>query len=164
MVGADLGIAQAWEVFNTIPAGPIERGDLLDLISPWMDDARVASWTMTGAEVDSVLQHLVNESIGDPRDTPQLAGFTAAVDPSRPEGQRVVQLSLDPLKTYRVATVNWRSGGWYKLAGRGEEGEWADLVVHPMTPYQAVEAFLAEHRPYTPAQEERLITLSALEE
>ena len=164
VVGADLGIAQAWEVFNAIPAGPIERGDLLDLISPWMDDARVASWTMTGAEVDSVLQHLVNESIGDPRDTPQLAGFTAAVDLSRPEGQRVVQLSLDPLKTYRVATVNWRSGGWYKLAGRGDEGEWADLVVHPMTPYQAVEAFLAEHRPYTPAQEERLIARSALEE
>jgi len=68
--GADLGIALAWEVEETLPAGPVTRGDLLDLIDP--AGARLASWTMSGAQVDSLLEVLI--SGGDAREAPHSPG------------------------------------------------------------------------------------------
>ncbi len=155
--GADLGLAQAWEVWFPIPPGPVTRADLLDLVR--YNGARVASWTMTGAEVKTVLERLVDDTITrGSSDAPQLAGFTAVVDLSGSDGERVVELSLSPDRTYRMASLNWRAGRLHRMAGRGD-GTWPDLVIHPMTPVQAVEAFLARHRPYMPVEERRLVTL-----
>jgi len=157
---ADLGIALAWEVGKPIPAGPVTRGALLDLIHP--EDARLASWTMTGAQMDSLLEGIVEQALEGSYDTPQLSGFSATVDLSKPKGERVLQLSLEPGGTYRVATLGWYAG-WFRQLLSGEESEeedeepWPDQVEHPLTPIQAVEAFLAKHRPYTPVEEPRLI-------
>ena len=158
---ADLGLALAWEVGEPIPAGMVTRGDLLDLIHS--EDARLASWTVTGAQMDSLLEGLIEQAMGEPRDTPQLSGFTATVDLSRPRGDRVLHLSLEPGQTYRLATLDWYAG-WFHgmLTGEekeeeGEEKFWPDQVKYPLTPVQAVEAFLNRHRPYAPVGESSLI-------
>ncbi|MEW6754015.1 MAG: DUF362 domain-containing protein [Candidatus Latescibacterota bacterium] len=153
--GADLGLALSWEVGESLPAGPIRRGDLLDLVNP--AGARLATWSLSGAQVDSVLEGLVGS--GDARDTPQPAGFTARVDLSRPAGDRVA-LSLEPARQYRLCTLEWYTGWFaYLLRGPHPEGDgppWVDLVTHPVTPVEAVEAFLAARRPYLPPPEVRL--------
>lgn len=140
---------------ETLPAGPVTRGALFDLIDP--ADARVVSWPLSGAQVDSILEGLVSESLGDPRETPQLSGFTAAIDLSGPQGDRV-SLALDPGRTYRLATLNWRAGWLRELLKLEGEG-WPGLVSLELTPIQAVEEYLGKHRPYTPVQELRLSTL-----
>lgn len=140
--GAELGIALSWEAEGALPAGPIKRGDLLDLIRP--ADARLASWTMSGAQVDSLLEDWIGQ--GDARDTPQLAGFTGEYDTSRPKGDRLT-LSLEPARQYRIASLSMYT-----------EPGWAQLVQHPLTPVQAVEGYLAKNNPYTPVTETRLVT------
>jgi uncharacterized protein (DUF362 family) len=153
--GADLGLALAWEVGHTLPAGPVARGDLLDLVNS--ADGRLVCWQVTGAQMDSVLEGLL--SSGDARETPHLAGFTAQVDPSRPKGDQV-QTSLAPGRRYRLATLEWYTGWFWGMikGGGGEEAEapWEGLVEHPLTPVMATEAFLAKNRPYTPPQDLRL--------
>ncbi|MCC7265551.1 MAG: DUF362 domain-containing protein [Candidatus Latescibacteria bacterium] len=140
--GADLGISLAWEAGETLPAGPLARGSLLDLIRS--EDARLASWTMSGAQVDSLLEAWV--SPGDARDTPQLSGFTGQYDPSRAKGDRLT-LSLEPGRQYRLATLNWYT-----------DDKWPGWALYPVTPIQAAEAYLAKHNPYTPVTEARLVT------
>jgi hypothetical protein len=122
--GADLGIALAWEAGETLPAGPLTRGSLLDLIRS--EEARLASWTASGAKLDSLLEVWIGE--GDARDTPQLAGFTGQYDPSRPKGDRLT-LSLEPEGQYRVATLNWYT-----------DDKWPGWVLYPVTPIQAAAA------------------------
>ena len=75
----------------------------------------------------------------------------------------MLQLSLDPEKTYRLATLSWYAG-WFHWMLTGEEEEedgeeklWPDQVEYPLTPVQAVEAFLGKHRPYAPVVEPALI-------
>jgi 2',3'-cyclic-nucleotide 2'-phosphodiesterase (5'-nucleotidase family) len=115
---------------------------------------------MTGAQVKLLLEGLLDQSQEDARSTPQLSGVTATVDMSKPAGNRVVSLSLKPDRTYRIATLN-RYTGWFRQTSGGDgDGKGSDLVEHPMTPIQAVEAFLARHRPYTPVKESRLIVLN----
>lgn len=140
--GAELGLAMAWEAENTLAAGPVKRGDLLDLIRP--GDARLATWTMSGAQVDALLEDWIGQ--GDARDTPQLAGFTGEYDPSRPKGDRLT-LSLEPARQYRIASL-----GMYTEPG------WAELAMYPLTPVQAVEGYLAKNNPYTPVTQARLVT------
>jgi uncharacterized protein (DUF362 family) len=141
--GADLGVSLAWEAGETLPAGPLTRGDLLDLIRP--EDARLATWTMSGAQVDSLLEAWISQ--GDARDTPQLSGFTAKYDPAKPKGDRLT-LSLEPERQYRMAALNWYT-----------DDKWPGWMLYPRTPIQAAEAYLAKHNPYTPVTEMRLLTV-----
>ncbi len=140
--GAELGIALSWEAEGAIPAGTIKRGDLLDLIRP--ADARLVSWTMSGAQLDALLEDWIGQ--GDARDTPQLAGFTGQYDPSKPKGDRLT-LSLEPTRQYRIGSLSIYA-----------EQDWSKLVQHPLTPIQAVEGYLSKNTPYTPVTEARLVT------
>ena len=169
LVGADLGIAMGWEVRSSLPAGPVMRGSLLDFVRS--EDVRLVSWTMSGVEVKVLLEGLLEQAARESFVSPQFSGFTATVDLSRSKGERVLQSSLEPERTYRVATLD-RDAGWFYALFSGKEtggrrswwfgppesgGEvWPDQVDHQRSPVQAVEAFLGKHRPYTPVEESSL--------
>lgn len=159
---ADVGIAMASEVRAGMDAGPVHRGGLLDLARA--DGARLVSWSMTGAQVGQLLEGLVDQALRESYSSPQLAGATATLDLSRPRGERLVQVSLEPERTYRVATLN-RYAAWFNAVFTGTEGSrggswwrrteagknpWPDAVELPLNPVQAVETYLATHRPYAP--------------
>ncbi|MEW6752927.1 MAG: DUF362 domain-containing protein [Candidatus Latescibacterota bacterium] len=161
--GADIGIAIASEVRAGLPAGAVRRGSLLDLTRP--DGARLASWSMTGAQVRVLLEGLLDLAANESYASPQLAGLSATVDLSRPRGERVLQISLAPQRTVRVATLS-RYAGWFwavytgkEVGGRGpwwrrvDAGgdQWPQRREHGLTPVQAVEVLLAQQRPYAPA-------------
>jgi hypothetical protein len=160
----------AREVRSSLPAGPVTRGSLLDFVRS--EDVRLVSWTMSGAQVNVLLEALLEQAAQESFVSPQFSGFTATVDLSRSRGERVLQLSLDPQRTYRVATLD-RYAGWFHALFSGREaggrrrwwsgspeagGEvWPDQVDHARSPVQAVEAFLNRHRPYAPVEAPSLI-------
>lgn len=165
LVGADLGIAMGWEVRSSLPAGPVTRGSLLDFVRS--EDVRLVSWTMSGAQVKVLLEALLEQAAKESFISPQFSGFTATVDLSKSKDERVLQLSLAPEGTYRVATLDQYAGWFYALFSGKEAGGrrsrwfgppeaggevWPDQVDHAQSPVQAVEAFLGKHRPYTPVK------------
>lgn len=141
--GADLALALAREVGDTLSAGTVRRGDLLELVRAWGN--HLATWALTGAQLDSLFEAWVVQERGDARSSPQISGFTAAVDLSRPKGDRV-SLSVEPDHTYRVVGLS--------LFRPGEGPTRTEILLSPV---QAVELYLAGHDPYTPVSEPRLV-------
>lgn len=158
---ADVALTAAWELTHGLQAGPVTRGDLIDIL--WDPDSHVGSWDMTGAQVDSLMEGLIDRSLGDARVTPQISGFTVEVDAAAEKWHRVTT-NLEPDRVYRFASWNW-ADRWLERHMRDisrdeAKGEWPNEVLHDTTVVTALEQHLRARDPYEAVQEKRLVAFN----
>lgn len=116
-LGADIALLNAggFRSDTILGPGPITRRDVLALL-PFQNPLLLLS--VTGAQLRDALEHGLDRRVvnGQSGALPHVAGLRIAYDPSRPKGQRIVELTADgqPLRedaSYRLATSNYLAGG-----------------------------------------------------
>lgn len=107
---ADLAVMNSSGIRADLPAGPVTFGQLF-AVQPFGNGLSVV--TLPGAVVRELLERAVR------RDEPagHVSGVTVTYDPTRPEGQRIVDVRLangrrlDPKRRYTVAVNDYLAGG-----------------------------------------------------
>lgn len=94
-------------------AGPISKKDILGIL-PFGNT--VISLKLTGDQLKAALENGVSQVEKGAGRFPQVSGLSFTYDPSRPAGQRVLEVkvgteALDPAKTYVVATNDYMGNG-----------------------------------------------------
>ncbi len=134
--------------------GKLTFGDLYQ-VQPFANS--LITQSMTGAEIKAVLEQGF-DSNGPEQLLAPSAGFAYWYDRSRPEGERVVRITLDgkPLDmaaTYRVTTNNFLAGGGDSFSGfTGQH----DAVIG-ISDIDALEAWVKGTAPRKVPQEQRAI-------
>jgi 5'-nucleotidase len=98
---------------RVLPAGPITRRDVVGFL-PFGNVA--VALALTGAELLQALEHGLARWEREGGGFLQVSGLTFAVEPSRPPGQRVSQVTvggapLDPERRYTAAVVDYIARG-----------------------------------------------------
>jgi 2',3'-cyclic-nucleotide 2'-phosphodiesterase (5'-nucleotidase family) len=116
-MGADIAMLNAggFRSDTILGPGPITRRDVLSLL-PFQNPLLLLS--VTGAELRAALEHGLDRRVtnGQSGALPHASGLRIVYDPSRPKGQRIVELTANgqPLRdeaSYRLATSNYLAGG-----------------------------------------------------
>jgi 5'-nucleotidase len=160
--GAQLALVNATGVRVDIPAGPIKYADAFAMM-PFGNNLVVM--TLTGAQLKAVLEQqyatTVRAGLSRPSALSSSAGFTYAVDMSRPSGSRVLDVRLngkviDPAANYRVVVNNFMaSGGDGLTAFTGG----TDLTDNGIIDLDALVTWIAPGR--TPPQPNRIRLIGA---
>ena len=137
--------------------GTVTFGQLY-AVQPFAND--LVTQTLSGAELKAVLEQGLDANQPIQFLSPS-HGFSYSVDMARPEGQRVVAMTLDgapidPAKTYRVTTNSFLANGgdsFSVLAGQ------RDAAIG-ITDIAALEAWLNSTTPRAAPLEERVIDLN----
>jgi 2',3'-cyclic-nucleotide 2'-phosphodiesterase (5'-nucleotidase family) len=115
--GADVALVNGGFIRadTTFTPGVLTRRDMLSIL-PFNDDVVVLE--VSGATLRAALENGVSLSAEDARPGrfPQVAGLRFSFDPSRPKGQRVVQVTVGGKElradaTYTLATLRFIAGG-----------------------------------------------------
>jgi len=106
---ADIGIMNAGGLRADLPAGPVTRGHILDAF-PFLNTVVVLE--LTGAQIRAVLE----QGFTLKRGMIQVSGLVARYDLGRPDGHRLIELSIggQPARhdrTYRVAVNSFLAEG-----------------------------------------------------
>jgi len=117
---ADIAFENGGGIRASLPAGTLTMGMLYEIL-PFDNEL----WTveLTGRQVLAVLEHGLS---GSRYGAIQFSGLRVKYDPSRPAGQRVLEVvtaggePLDPGQTYLVATNDFLMGGGDEYAMFGE--------------------------------------------
>ena len=129
----DIAFIHSGGIRADLPAGPVTREDLFDAF-PFIDFVYILN--MTGAQILDVLE----QSFTLERGALQVSGLTVEYDPSRPVGERVINVWVgkEPLElggAYSVTTLDFLVSGADLFSGftgakviRGEGPEFADLL------------------------------------
>ena len=155
--GVDVAVANGGGLRASIDAGEVTMGEVLTVL-PFQNT--LATFQLKGADLVAALENGVSQVEEGAGRFPQVSGMTFVWDGSKPAGERVVEVTvggaaLDPEKTYGVVSNNYmRSGGdGYKVfAEKGMNAydfgpDLADVVAE----------YLAEHAPYTPHVDDRIV-------
>lgn len=107
--GVEVAFTNAGGLRDDLPAGEVTRGDVLDAL-PF--ENTVVTMSLTGGAVRRVLE----QGITLERGMIQVSGLRARYDPSRPPGQRLVDVRvggepLDEDRVYRIATNSFLAAG-----------------------------------------------------
>lgn len=127
-------------------------------VQPFAND--LVTQTLTGAELKAVLEQGFDSNQPVQFLSPS-QGFSYSVDMARPEGQRVVAMTLngmkiDPAKTYRVTTNSFLANGGDSFSGLSGQRDKAIGI----TDIEALEAWLKTDPPRPAPVEERVIDLN----
>jgi 2',3'-cyclic-nucleotide 2'-phosphodiesterase (5'-nucleotidase family) len=116
-MGADISLLNAGGFRSDAVLGPgaITRRDVLALL-PFQNPLLLLS--VTGAQLRAALEHGIDRRVtqGQSGALPHASGLRIVYDPSRPKGQRIVELmangqALRDDAGYRLATSNYLAGG-----------------------------------------------------
>ena len=107
--GADIAFENAGGVRADIPAGPVNKGNVLDAL-PFLNTLVVCE--MTGAQIRQVIE----QGLTLERGMIQVSGLKVLYDLNRPAGKRLVDLKINGIqaddgKVYRVATNSFLAEG-----------------------------------------------------
>lgn len=155
--GADIGIMNAGGLRADLPAGPVTRGHILDAF-PFLNT--VAVLEMTATQIRAVLE----QGFTLKRGMIQVSGLVARYDLSRPEGHRLVDLSIggNPARddrTYRVAVNSFLAEGgdlYDTFTAAKQVGHITSTVADVAEAY-----FRSSRGPVAPPALSRLIPISA---
>jgi 5'-nucleotidase len=115
--GAQLALVNSTGVRVSLPAGDIKYEDAFAMM-PFGNNLVVM--TLTGAQLKAVIEQQyalpVRQGLARPAALAPSAGFTYAVDLTRPQGNRVIEVRLngktiDPARPYRVVVNNYLASG-----------------------------------------------------
>ncbi len=151
---AEIAIENAGGLRWDIPAGPVNKGHVLDAL-PFVNYL----WTfeMTGAQIREILEQSFSLLHG----MAQVSGLRAVYDLRRPLGHRLVELRIggepaDDRKVYRVATTSFigEGGDDYKTFLNLRPGEKGPLLSDVVIDY------IRAHREVAPPPMNRLVPLN----
>ncbi|MHB1294465.1 MAG: bifunctional metallophosphatase/5'-nucleotidase [Anaerolineae bacterium] len=144
--GAELAFSNGWRYGAPVVAGPVTLNDLYNIIPM---NPPISTVALTGDELVTMLEENLERSFAaDPYD--QMGGYVkralrlnAYIKIENPRGQRIQQLfvggqAVDPKRTYQAAYVTEQGVG----SSYGQQRQ-----EHTMRAVQAMQAYLAEHRP-----------------
>ena len=128
--GADIALMNNGGIRRPLPAGPVSYSDLFEL-QPFAN--MLIRHTMSGAQLLRTLEHSVRSS-GDV--DLHVSGITVRYDPAAPEGERILQVTLDdgsPVRRegrYEVTVNDFLStgGGGYTTFAEAEAAEAVGLA------------------------------------
>ena len=148
---ADIAMHNNGGIRAALPKGPISFGQLYAVL-PF--DNQLMALDLTGEQVLRILEHSVSSSPGKM----QVAGMTFQVDMSRPAGARILEATvggepLDPVRSYRVVTIDY-------LASGGDGQETYLVGINPAygdTEVWVVAQYIRDHSPVHPKVERRII-------
>jgi 5'-nucleotidase len=157
--GGQFALMNPGGIRANLDAGPITHGEAF-AVQPFSNI--VTTLTLTGAQIDTVLEQQFSINTGSNAGNPRSpdptvllpsTGFTYSWDAAAPLGSRVdpatIKLNnvvIDPAASYRVVVNNFLATGGddFPIFNQGTNRvTGADDLV-------ALEAYLATHRPYTP--------------
>lgn len=108
---ADIAIQNGGGIRRDIPAGDITMGTMYELM-PF--DNTLYTFDLTGKQVKAAIEHGIMATTFVPG---QFSGVKVKYDSSKPEGQRIVEITtldgkpLDDNKLYKVVTNDFQAGG-----------------------------------------------------
>jgi 2',3'-cyclic-nucleotide 2'-phosphodiesterase/3'-nucleotidase/5'-nucleotidase len=108
---ADIAIQNGGGIRRDIPAGNITMGVMYELM-PF--DNTLFTFELTGKQVKQAIEHGIMSATFVPG---QFSGVKVKYDSSKPEGQRIIQITtldgkaLDDNKLYKVVTNDFQAGG-----------------------------------------------------
>ncbi len=110
---ADIAFANGGGIRNSIPAGDITLGNVLE-VHPFGNT--IVTFDLTGEQVLAALENAVSQVEDVSGRFLQVAGMSYVWDPSKAPGERVVSVEiggapLDPQATYKVVTNNFIAQG-----------------------------------------------------
>ncbi|MDR1536954.1 MAG: 5'-nucleotidase C-terminal domain-containing protein [Clostridiales bacterium] len=112
--GADVSIENGGGVRASIEAGPITKGDVLNVL-PFGNF--IVTIEVTGADLIAAIEHGVDNAPAVAAHLSQIGGASVAYDSSKDVGSRVLSITLDsgetvaPEKTYTVAVNDFMAAG-----------------------------------------------------
>ncbi|MDP3179594.1 MAG: bifunctional UDP-sugar hydrolase/5'-nucleotidase, partial [Spirochaetaceae bacterium] len=121
--GADIALMNGGGIRDSIPAGPIAKRQVYTVL-PFGN--YIMTTQVMGSELKAILENGVGKLPAADGRYPHLAGWSFSLDPSRPAGERVLDIqvkgrAVDPDKTYTLATLNFLMAGgdeYTMLAGK----------------------------------------------
>ncbi|HKO58048.1 MAG TPA: bifunctional UDP-sugar hydrolase/5'-nucleotidase [Thermoanaerobaculia bacterium] len=102
--GADIAVFNSGGIRTDLRQGDLVYSDIFE-VSPF--DNYPAVVTMTGAQLREMVRIMSSGDTG----ILQVSGLRYTVDGSRPKGDRVTEISVDPNATYRVAMPDFLAAG-----------------------------------------------------
>jgi 5'-nucleotidase len=158
--GAQLALVNATGVRVSLPAGDIRYAEAFAMM-PFGNNLVVM--TLTGEQLEGILEQQYRNDLKTPGSKPRAlatsAGFTYAVDMTRPAGDRVSDVRLnrkpiDPAGRYRVVTNNYLASGGDDLGGFTAGTEITDKGIVDL---DALVAWIAPGRTPPPSDRIRLV-------
>ncbi|MDI6601266.1 MAG: 5'-nucleotidase C-terminal domain-containing protein [Thermoanaerobacteraceae bacterium] len=159
--GAQIAFQNGGGVRTSIPKGDITVGKMYEVM-PF--DNTLYTFDMTGAQVKEVLEHgIMNTNVG----WIQFSGVTVKYDSTKPEGERVVEMTLSdgtPVemdKIYKVVTNDFMATGGdnYVTFTKAQNGKDTGIPVRDAM-IKAVRDLTSQGKTLSPDYEERLIDIS----
>ncbi|WP_421616907.1 bifunctional metallophosphatase/5'-nucleotidase [Brevibacillus sp. TJ4] len=152
---ADVALANGGGIRAQLPAGDITKKDLYSLLP--FENNTLAIVEVTGAELKAALENGVSDVENGAGRFPQISGMSFTFDPSKPAGERVVEVKvgdadLDLEKTYKLATIDFLAAG-----GDGYEMLKKPFFNTGLSMYSVVEAALIERGVVNPQVEGRIV-------
>lgn len=151
---ADVALTNAGGIRVQLKAGDITKKDLYSLL-PFPNTVVVVE--ATGDELKKALENGVSQVETGAGRFPQISGMSFTFDPSKPAGQRVLEVKvgtepLDLAKTYKIATNDFIVSG-----GDGYESLKKDFFNTGLTLYDVVEEALTQQKTVKPQVEKRIV-------
>jgi 5'-nucleotidase / UDP-sugar diphosphatase len=127
--GTDVAVQNHGGIRADLPAGPVSLRRIFEIM-PF--DNRVATLTLTGAQLRETLEHGVSGAAG----MLQISGLTVRYNPSAEPGRRVREVRvgsrlLENGERYSVAAADFlvKRGDGYAALGRGEETTFTSMLL-----------------------------------
>ena len=159
--GADVAIANGGGIRTDMvyEPGPLTRGDV-QAVQPFGNV--IMSVEVTGEQLLAALENAVSQvEVGAGR-FPHVSGMAMVYDPSRPAGDRVLEVlvagqPLDPAATYVLAVNNFvaEGGDGFEMLIDAPRVITEEVGVHDAT---VVADYIERHSPVAPAVEGRVTT------
>ncbi|MEJ8545760.1 bifunctional metallophosphatase/5'-nucleotidase [Brevibacillus borstelensis] len=154
---ADVALTNAGGIRTQLKAGDITKKNLYTLL-PFPNTLVVIE--VTGEELRQALESGVSKVESGEGRFPQISGMSFTYNPSKPAGERVVEVKvggqpLDPKKTYKVATNDFLATG-----GDGYESFKKPAFNTGLTFYSIVEEELIKRKTVNPKVEGRIVEVN----
>jgi 5'-nucleotidase/UDP-sugar diphosphatase len=151
---ADVALTNGGGIRTQLKAGEITKKDLYTLL-PFPNTLVVIE--VTGEELKQALENGVSKVEEGAGRFPQISGMSFTYDPTKPAGERVVEVKvggqpLDPEKTYKVATNDFLAAG-----GDGYTSFQKPAFNTGLTLYTIVEEALIQMKTVNPKVEGRIV-------
>jgi len=158
--GAQIAIQNGGGIRTSIPAGPINLGQVIEVL-PFGNYLVVLA--LTGEQIIAALENGVSQVERVAGRFPQVAGLTYTWDPAQPAGQRIVSVEVltdagfRPIRaetSYKVVTNNFLAGG---RDGFDVFLQAAETLVLGFVDYEVLADYLRAHSPVNPQLQGRIV-------
>ncbi|WP_409344086.1 bifunctional metallophosphatase/5'-nucleotidase [Paenibacillus sp. MBLB4367] len=156
---ADVALTNGGGIRNPIKAGDITKKALYDVL-PFPNT--IVMLEATGGELKAALENGVSQVESGAGRFPQIGGMTFTYDPTKPAGERVIEMKIggkpvNTARTYRLATNDFIAAGGDGYAMFKDK----KALNTGITLYELVEEAIIRKRSISPKEEGRIVEVKS---